>query len=158
MNGYQPRWGKTMGNPNLAPAMVNTNAPIEPSMMEAMRQRIAAMPPGPQKEAALAAMLRNYSGEMDRQKDRETMAAELAATPMSKGTHLGGRYKTYVAASPLEHLATAMRQYGGMKAGKQAREKQEEIRKAEMEQAMREARLSMAPGVLQRPMPGRTSF
>lgn len=42
---------------------------------------------------------------------------QLADTPMAQGRHVGN---TYVASSPLEHLATAMRQYQGQKMQGQA--------------------------------------
>lgn len=121
------------------PGMGAPSAPgagYDPSNLQALRDRIAAMPPGQQKDAALAELLRNYPGEMQALESRTSAADEMAATPMPQGTHLGGRYATYTAASPVEHLASALRQYSGMKAGKKARDEAEELRKAQ--EAMRE--------------------
>ena len=88
---------------------------MDTTMYENERNRIAAMPPGPAKEAALAALLRDYAGERDTAKADRELGAELIMEDGPSGTQIGGRYSTYVAASPLEHLASGLRKYKGFK-------------------------------------------
>ena len=100
---------------------------VDPSMYEQRRNQIAAMPPGAQKEAALAALLRDYQGQTAAAENDMARGQGMADTPMAQGQQLGGRYSTYVASSPLEHLATGLRQYQGNKQAKTAKEKLEEL-------------------------------
>ena len=94
----------------------------QPGMYEARMQQIQNMPPGPQKEAALAGLLRDYEGEQGRAEEQRSLGAEMMMSEAPQGTHTGGKYGTYVAANPLEHMASALRQYQGGKMIKDSRE------------------------------------
>jgi hypothetical protein len=107
------------------------------TMREARLRQIATLPPGPQKERAMALMLRDYDAESKVLDSEDKLATDLLAADSPKGTHLGGRYSTYVAASPLEHMATALRQYGGAKKLRQARDAREAMMSDDMENRKR---------------------
>jgi hypothetical protein len=91
-------------------------------MYEQRMAQIRTLPPGPQKEAAMAAILRDYKGEGELAGADMEMGAEMVGTP-SPGTVQGksGDYTVQYAASPVEHLASALRQYKGGKMMKDAR-------------------------------------
>jgi hypothetical protein len=78
------------------------------------------MPDGPERDQALEMLSRDYPGLSKTARTSQEQGFEMAMSPGAKGTQLGGRYSTYVAASPLEHLATGLRQYGGFKKMKKA--------------------------------------
>ena len=95
---------------------------MDSTMWQAMYQKIQAMPESPQKAALLAKMARDYQGEQSAAETQQSQGFEMAMSPGAKGTHLGGKYSTYVAANPLEHIASGLRQYKGYKGMKEARE------------------------------------
>lgn len=103
------------------------------TMRQARLRQISTMPPGPAKEAALAAMLRDHTRAKEEIDAERARGEAMMDTPAAKGTHLGGRYSTYVAASPLEHLATALRTYGGAKKIREANAA-EELRRQQDEE------------------------
>ena len=103
------------------------------SMYEQRKNQVAAMPPGPQKEAAMAAILRDYQRETAEADAAMMRGQEMSDSPNAQGQQLGGRYSTYVASSPLEHLATGLRQYQGNKQAKTAKEKLEELSKQQQQ-------------------------
>jgi len=129
----------TQGDGALSPGM-------DPSMYQQRRNQIASLPPGPQKEAALAALLRDYAGEQSAAQTAQEQGFEMATAPGAQGTQLGGKYSTYVAASPLEHLASGLRQYKGYKGMKESKDKLKEL--SEQQQKAREdlARAGMGGG------------
>lgn len=90
-----------------------------PDQIAALQQQIAQMPPGPQKQAMLARLARDYQGESDLA-NRQLDTAEVdARMPSPEGQSLGGRYSTHVAASPLEHVTSAIQRGRGMKKEKE---------------------------------------
>ncbi len=83
---------------------------------------ISAMPDGPEKDAALAALARDYEGEADlagAQMKYGNQAVEAGAPGV---TQTGGRFGTTVAANPLEHIASGLRTYGGYKDMREAKD------------------------------------
>ena len=85
-------------------------------------QQIQQMPPGPEREAALAALSRDYAGLQAAAQTRQQRGYEMASEKGPQGTELGGKYSTYVAANPLEHLASGLRRYKGYKDMREADE------------------------------------
>lgn len=69
------------------------------------RRQLAAMGAIPDEQALI-------NKEMD-------LGTEMAQTPLAEGTRVG---HTYIAASPMSHLAVALQRYMGMRQQKQARE------------------------------------
>ena len=117
----------TMMNPN-APAGPPSAGPpgtpmgMSPDMIEAFKRKIEQMPPGPQKDAMLARLSRDYQGEADlagKVYERNRDLADMAAPGV---TQTGGRFGTTVAASPIEHVTTAIRRGQGMRGENQAME------------------------------------
>ena len=94
------------------------------SIMEMREAEIMAMPPGPEKDAAWAELARDYEGELGGANRTQDFGAEMAMAPGAQGTNTGA---TYVAASPLEHLATGLRTYKGFKDMKEARAEQKAL-------------------------------
>ena len=109
-----------------------TGAPQPPMANTIYQQRLAqikAMPPGPQQEAALAKLARDYQGEQAAAAQQSRQGMEMSGAQTPRGTQTGGRYGTYVAANPLEHLATGLRQYKGYKGMEKAEDKLEGLSK-----------------------------
>jgi hypothetical protein len=87
----------------------------------AMLSQLEAMPPGPERDAAVAQFVADYAGQEKMATQDRNFGEEMAMSPMAQGTQTGGKYGTYVAASPLEHLASGLRQFKGFKDVKDAR-------------------------------------
>lgn len=115
-----------MGPPAPTPQM-GPPAPSGGGMDDTMYQRrlaeIQAMPPGPEKDAALAALARDYEGEQAAAQTQQKIGAEMVAMGAPQAIQTGGKYGTTVAANPLEHLAAGLRTFKGGRDMKEAREK-----------------------------------
>lgn len=85
------------------------------TMYQQRLAQIRAMPPGPQQEAALAALSRDYQGEQTAAQDQMRYANEAINQGQPGVTQTGGRFGTTVAANPLEHMAAGLRSYKGYK-------------------------------------------
>lgn len=90
------------------------------SMYQQRLAQIKAMPPGPQQEAALAALSRDYEGEQTAARDQMKYGNEAAMKGGSDPMKTGGRFGTTVARNPLEHIADGLRTYKGYKDMKDA--------------------------------------
>lgn len=112
-----------MMNPNApgaqAPQGPGTPMGMSPDMIDQFKRRIEQMPPGPQKDAMLARLARDYEGEQALGESNLERQRGLADLESPGGTKLGGRFSTYVAASPLEHVTTAIRRGQGMRGEKE---------------------------------------
>ena len=142
MNGMGPPapGPAPMGPP--APPMAGAQNPNQ-TMMEARRAQIMAMPEGPEKDAAIAALVADYQGLGAAAEDQQSFGAKAALMDMPEGVQTGGKYGTYVAASPLEHLAAGLRTYGGYKDMGQARDARQKL--ADEKQAAMVALLKAQP-------------
>jgi hypothetical protein len=85
------------------------------SMYQQRLAQIKAMPPGPQQEAALMALSRDYEGEQTAARDQMRYGNEAAMQGGSDPMKTGGRFGTTVARNPLEHMADGLRTYKGYK-------------------------------------------
>jgi hypothetical protein len=85
------------------------------SMYQQRLAQIKAMPPGPQQEAALMALSRDYEGEQTAARDQMKYGNEAAMKGGSDPMKTGGRFGTTVARNPLEHIADGLRTYKGYK-------------------------------------------
>ncbi len=117
----------------MQPMQTPTGAPQPPMANTIYQQRLAqikAMPPGsPEQQAALAKLARDYQGEQAAAAQQSRQGMEMSGAQTPRGTQTGGRYGTYVAANPLEHLASGLRQYKGYKGMKKAEDKLEGLSK-----------------------------
>ena len=73
------------------------------------------MPDGPEKDAALTALARDYEGEATLASAQMNYGAEAAGAGGLDPMKTGGRFGTTVARSPLEHAAQSLRTYKGYK-------------------------------------------
>ncbi len=117
-----------MGPPAPAPQM-GPPAPapgggggMDQTMYQQRLAQIQAMPPGPEKDAALAALSADYEGQQTAAAQQMKLGADMASQGAPGVTQLGGKYATAVAANPLEHMAAGLRTYKGMKDMKEAKE------------------------------------
>ncbi len=128
---------------------------MDQSMYEAYLSQIEAMPDTPEKQKALAALVRSYKEEQAIAQNQSDFGAEAALMPGAQGTQTGGKYGTYVAANPLEHLASGLRTYKGYKDMGEARDNMKEmaLEKQKALQAMQAAMLKQGAQPFQ--MPGK---
>ena len=120
------------------------------SVMELRKAEIQAMPPGPDKDAALAALVRDYEGELGASNLQSEQGFEMANMGQPTGTDTG---RTYVAANPLEHMAAGLRAFKGNRDVRDARREQKEMSAAK-QQAMMQMLRAGAGGVGQGMGPG----
>ena len=135
--------------------MINP-AGTDNSILELRKAEIQAMPPGPEKDAALAALVRDYEGELSASNLQSEQGYEMANAAMPTGTDTG---RTYVAANPLEHMAAGLRAFKGNRDVRDARREQKEMSAAK-QQAMMEllrAGAGGAGGGAPFAMPGRVT-
>jgi hypothetical protein len=125
-NGMGPFPPRPQQGPPAPGATAQVN---DKTMYERRLAEIQAMPPGPDREAALELLSRDYPGLAKTATTSQEQGFEMAMSPGAKGTELGGRYSTYVAANPLEHLASGLRQYGGYKKMNKAEEQLDQLSK-----------------------------
>lgn len=118
-----------MGPPAPGPAPMGPPGAgdMQKTMMEAYYAQIQGMPEGPEKSAALAALVKSYPELGGIAEDQQSFGAKAALMPMPEGTQTGGKYGTYVAASPLEHMASGLRTYKGYKDMGEAKTAREEL-------------------------------
>lgn len=114
--------GPPAPTPQMGPPAPAAGGGMDQTMYQKRLAEIQAMPPGPEKDAALAALARDYEGEQSAAMAQQKIGAELMSMGAPKATQTGGRYGTTVAASPVEHLAAGLRTYKGGKDMKEARE------------------------------------
>ena len=149
-----------------APAAQAPQGPMSNTIYQQRLMEIKSMPPGPQQEAALAKLARDYQGEQAAAARQSSQGMEMSGTPTPQGTQTGGRYGTYVAANPLQHLASGLRQYKGYKGMKKAEDKLEGLSKDKQAALIELLRAGLGgqqtslPGIPQatgyRGMPGRS--
>ena len=128
---------------------------MDQTMYEAYFSQINAMPDGPEKRAAQAALVRSYADEQKMAQNQNDFGAEAALMAMPEGTQTAGKYGTYVAANPLEHLAAGLRTYKGYKDMGDSRDQMKELaaEKQKALQAMQAAMLQQGNQPFQ--MPGK---
>ncbi len=114
----------------------NTNPAIGGSVYQQRLAQIKAMPPGPQQDAALAALARDYQGENDLASKQMDYAQEAIGAGTPEATQTGGRFGTTVAANPLQHLASGLRTYKGYKDMSEAQDTMKTGSKAKQEALM----------------------
>jgi hypothetical protein len=112
----------------------------------AMLSQLEAMPPGPERDAAVAQFVADYAGQEDMATQDRNFGEEMAMSPMAQGTQTGGKYGTYVAASPVEHLASGLRQFKGFKDVKDARAAQQASSAAKQKALMAMAAAQLRQG------------
>lgn len=111
----------SMGGPSAPVAPQAQQAPIQGSMYEQRLAQIRQLPPD-QQEAALQQLARDYEGEQGAASTMQTQGNAMATSGSPSGQQGTGRFGAYTAAHPLEHIASAVRQYKGNKDVKEARE------------------------------------
>ena len=104
------------------PAPAAGGGGMDETMYQARLAQIQAMPPGPEKDAALAALAADYKGMQAANTQQMKIGADMASQGAPGVTQLGGKYATAVAANPLEHMAAGLRTYKGMKDMREAKE------------------------------------
>jgi len=100
---------------------------------------IRSMPEGPEKEQALEQLFRDYPGEVEDLESKRDQGFKLATGGIAQGTIAGpasNPYTQYVAASPFEHAANAMKTYQGFKSMKESDAGLKEIRDQKKDAAM----------------------
>lgn len=133
---------------------------MDKDMLEARLAEIRQMPPD-QQAAALAALSRDYQAEQADLESQREFGMDQAGTGIAKGAIAGpsgNPYTAYMAASPLEHLASGLRTYKGMKDIRESRDSMKKLQEAEAAQRMAALQTQMGqPGPGQPfQMPGRT--
>ena len=113
------------------------------SILEMRKAQIEAMPPGPDKDAALAALVRDYEGELRAADSQSAQGFEMANMGQPQGMHAGG---TYVAANPLEHMAAGLRAFKGNRDVRDARSAQKEMSAAKQQAMMQILRAGAGGG------------
>jgi hypothetical protein len=94
------------------------------SILEMRKAEIQAMPPGPEQDAALAALVQDYEGELGAANRQQDIGMEMATMGQPQGMQAGG---TYVAANPLEHMAAGLRSFKGYRDMRDAKKAQKGI-------------------------------
>lgn len=108
--------------PQMGPQPPAAGGGMDQTIYQQRLAQIKAMPPGPEKEAALAALSADYAGQQAAATQQMNLGAEMASQGAPGVTQLGGKYATAVAANPLEHMAAGLRTYKGYKDMKEAKE------------------------------------
>ena len=132
------------------------------SILELYKAEIQAMPPGPEKDAALAALVRDYEGELGSANRQQDFGMEMATMGQPEGMQAGG---TYVAANPLEHMAAGLRSFKGYSDMNEAKQMQKTLSAAKQQAMMQMLRAGaggagmgpggvMGPGMGMGPGPG----
>jgi hypothetical protein len=113
------------------------------SILELRKAEIQAMPPGPDKDAAEAAFVRDYEGELAASTLQSDQGFEMANMGQPEGTTTRA---TYVAANPLEHMAAGLRSFMGNRDMRDARKQQKSLSAAKQEAMMRLLRAGTGGG------------
>jgi hypothetical protein len=113
------------------------------SVMELRKAEIQAMPPGPEKDAALAELVRDYEGELGSANRQQDFGMEMATMGQPEGMQAGG---TYVAAHPLEHMAAGLRSFKGYRDMRDAKREQKSMSAAKQEAMMKLLRAGAGGG------------
>lgn len=121
MNVQPPAQGQAMGQqaPQQAPQQqAPQQAAPSPSAMQALQSKMQdpkfsawfnTLPPE-EKEKVLQRLSMDYQGQGDIANEQMATAQALRGTATPEGRQAG---RTYVAANPLEHIASGMKQYQG---------------------------------------------
>ena len=88
---------------------------MDKTMYEMRLAQIKQMPPGPEQDAAIAALSADYAGMQSAAEDQQAFGAKAALMGSPDAIQTGGKYGTTVAANPLEHMAAGLRTYKGYK-------------------------------------------
>ncbi len=131
-------------------------APLDKTMYEKRMAQIAALPPGPAKDQAIAELTASYADMGSAADSQRAAGVEATMADMPGGMNTAGKYGTYVAASPLEHLASGLRAYKGYKDISEADAQQELMAKQKQQALERMLRAGLGGPGLQNPLPGRT--
>ena len=110
---YQPESGNVPATPSASPGSQSSPAMNE---MERLRQYIAMLSPE-DREVFFDSMFADYAGEEGELDQQRSMAEELRGTPGAEARQYGG---IYMAANPLEHAASSLNQFRGVREGKAA--------------------------------------
>ena len=104
-------------------------SPQDLSALEARQMQVAQMQPE-QQMAELMDIANDFSSRIKQAQGRSEFGEELMMAPGAQGAIAGpssNPYTAYVAAGPLEHLASGLRTYQGVKERREARTEMKEM-------------------------------